>query len=128
MKAHILIVDDEPRLAQSLAMALEDEDYDVTIAVNGIEALKKVWTVPYSDLVLLDWNMPRMSGLEVCKRLRQAGYENPIVFVTGMGDRIYQEAGLNAGANAYLVKPFTDDEVIATVEKLLYVDSPQAAA
>lgn len=127
MKAHILIVDDEPRLAQSLAMALEDEDYDVTITTNGIEALKKVWAAPYPDLVLLDWNMPRLSGLEVCQRLRQAGYEHPVVFVTGMGDRTYQETGLNAGANAYLVKPFTDDKVITTVETLLSSNCPQVA-
>jgi len=119
MQGHILIVDDEPKLAQSLAMVLEDEDYEASIAMNGIEALKRVWTAPYPDLVLLDWKMPCMSGLEVCRRLRQAAYEQPIVFVTGMVDRSYQEAGFEARAIAYLVMPLSVDEIITTVTQLL---------
>ncbi len=119
MNARILIVDDEPRLARSLAMLLEDEGYEATVATNGFDALNQAWAVPHPTLVVLDWNMPRMTGLEVCKRLRQAGYTHPIIFATGMGDRSQQEAGLKAGANAYLIKPFTADEVLNTIQQLL---------
>lgn len=127
MKEQILVVDDEPKLARLLAMALEDEGYDVTVAENGVDALKKVWSLPSPDLIVLDRDMPRMSGLDVCQRLRQAGYDNPIVFVTGMGDRTHREAGLQAGANAYIVKPFIDEEVTSVVKQLLHGPSLKVA-
>ncbi|MEL6222773.1 MAG: response regulator [Cyanobacteria bacterium J06626_14] len=119
MNKHILVVDDEPNLAQLLAMALEDEGYEVTIALNGVDALKKVWSFPYPDLIVLDRDMPRMSGLEVCQRLRHAGFDNPIVFVTGMGDRTHREAGFRAGANGYIVKPFVDKELTSIIAQLM---------
>jgi DNA-binding response OmpR family regulator len=127
MKKQILIVDDEPRLAQLMAMALEDAGYEVSIARNGIDALKQAWTVPYPDLIVLDWNMPRMTGLEVCKRLRQSHFGNPIVFVTGMGDRPHRDAARQAGADAYIIKPFTDDDLITTIDCLLNPDCAYAA-
>lgn len=119
LDTRILIVDDDSRLAQALAMVLEDEGYQVSLASDGMEALKQVWTSVTPALIVLDWNMPRMSGLEVCRRLRQAGYERPIVFSSGMGDRPHCIAALSAGANAYLVKPFTADELLTTIAAML---------
>ncbi|MEB3209745.1 MAG: response regulator [Leptolyngbyaceae bacterium] len=127
MHTHILVVEDEPSLAQLLSMALEDEGYKVTIASDGVEALKKIWTFPYPDLILLDRDMPRMSGLEVCQRLRQAGFDNPIVFVTGRGDRTDCETGLKAGANGYIIKPFVDQELITMIQQLMGDRHPDVA-
>lgn len=118
MNAHILIVDDECRLAQCLAMTLEDEGYRVSVAHDGVEGLKCARSLA-PDLIVLDWNMPQLSGLEVCQHLRQAGNAVPIVLATGRSDRISQTLGLRAGADAYIVKPYNIDEMLSAISQLL---------
>jgi two-component system response regulator MprA len=114
----ILIVDDEPAVRDALQLALSCDGYDVDSAVNGREALELVeFSCP--DAVVLDVLMPQLSGLEVCRRLRTRGDRTPVLMLTArdaVSDRV---AGLDAGADDYLVKPFALDELLARLRALL---------
>lgn len=114
MSAHILVVEDEAKLAQFIEQELKYEGYDVTVAQDGMAGLTAAReTTP--DLILLDWMLPGISGLEICKRLRLTGVRVPIVLLTAkdeIGDRV---AGLDAGADDYIVKPFSLEELLARV-------------
>src|ERR1700675_4379399 len=104
-QARILVVDDEPAVQNALFRALTLEHYDVTSASDGHEALERLSTAPY-EAIILDIAMPRMDGLEVCRRLRDGGDSTPVLMLparSGGDDRV---AGLDAGADDYLVKPF----------------------
>jgi two-component system response regulator MprA len=114
----ILIVDDEPAVRDALELALSCDGYDVDAAVNGREALALVESSS-PDAVVLDVLMPQLSGLEVCRRLRQGGDRTPVLMLTArdaVSDRV---AGLDAGADDYLVKPFALDELLARLRALL---------
>jgi two-component system response regulator MprA len=114
----ILIVDDEPAVRDALELALSCDGYDVDAAVNGREALDLVESAS-PDAVVLDVLMPQLSGLEVCRRLRTRGDRTPVLMLTArdaVSDRV---AGLDAGADDYLVKPFALDELLARVRALL---------
>ena len=111
---HILVVEDEAKLAQFIKLELEFEQYKVTVAPDGFTGLSSAReTKP--DLILLDWMLPGISGLEICRRLRQTGDKVPIVLLTAkdeVGDRV---AGLDAGADDYVIKPFSIEELLARV-------------
>ena len=114
----ILVVDDEPAVRQSLERALALERYAVTLAADGAQALGLLGARQY-DAIVLDVLMPRMGGLELCRRLREAGDRTPVLMLTardGIDDRV---AGLDAGADDYLVKPFALRELMARVRALL---------
>jgi two-component system response regulator MprA len=114
----ILIVDDEPAVRDALQLALSCDGYDVDSAVNGREALELV-ECSSPDAVVLDVLMPQLSGLEVCRRLRTRGDRTPVLMLTArdaVSDRV---AGLDAGADDYLVKPFALDELLARLRALL---------
>jgi two-component system response regulator MprA len=114
----ILVVDDEPAVRQALERALALERYAVTLAADGAEALSLLRAQEY-DAIVLDVLMPRMGGLELCRRLREAGDRTPVLMLTardGIDDRV---AGLDAGADDYLVKPFALRELMARVRALL---------
>jgi two-component system, OmpR family, response regulator MprA len=114
----ILIVDDEPAVQQALARAFALERYDVEVARDGGEALEALAAEQF-DAVVLDVTMPRVSGLEVCRRLRASGDRSPVLMLTArdaIDDRV---AGLDAGADDYLVKPFALRELMARVRALL---------
>jgi two-component system response regulator MprA len=114
----ILIVDDEPAVRDALELALSCDGYDVDAAVNGREALDLVEAAS-PDAVVLDVLMPQLSGLEVCRRLRTRGDRTPVLMLTArdaVSDRV---AGLDAGADDYLVKPFALDELLARLRALL---------
>ena len=116
--ARVLVVDDEPAVRDSLARTLQFEGYDVVVANDGVAALDAVRT-EHPDVVVLDVMMPRMDGLEACRLLRADQYTLPVLMLTArdsVGDRV---AGLDAGADDYLVKPFALQELLARVRALL---------
>ncbi len=116
--ARVLVVDDEPAVRRALERALRLERYDVTLAADGQEALDELGANP-ADAVILDIAMPRVDGLEVCRRMRRAGDRTPVLMLTArdaIDDRVN---GLDAGADDYLVKPFALRELQARVRALL---------
>src|SRR5271165_3956082 len=117
-RARILVVDDEPAVQNALHRALTLEHYDVTKAYDGQEALERLGTAPY-EAVILDIAMPRVDGLEVCRRLREGGDSTPVLMLTARGDVDDRVAGLDAGADDYLVKPFALRELLARVRALI---------
>jgi two-component system, OmpR family, response regulator MprA len=114
----ILVVDDEPDLRTALARALRIECYDVELAADGHAALDALATGP-PDAVLLDVAMPGLDGLEVCRRLRATGDRTPVLMVTARETVEDRVAGLDAGADDYLVKPFDLRELHARLRALL---------
>lgn len=116
--ARILIVDDEPAVQQALSRALTLERYDVDRAADGREALERLSQDPY-EAIILDVSMPRLDGLEVCRRLRGIGDRTPILMLTARGEIDDRVAGLDAGADDYLVKPFALRELMARLRALL---------
>jgi two-component system, OmpR family, response regulator MprA len=117
-QARILVVDDEPAVQSALSRALTMERYDVAQASDGQEALDQLGAGPF-EAVILDIAMPRVDGLEVCRRLREGGDRTPVLMLTARGEVDDRVAGLDAGADDYLVKPFALRELLARVRALL---------
>jgi len=116
----ILVVDDEPAVRESLRRALELEGYEVELAADGAEALERLANGPAEpDAVLLDVLMPRVDGIEVCRRLREEGRRLPILMLTARAEVADRVAGLDAGADDYVVKPFALEELLARLRALL---------
>ncbi len=116
--ARVLVVDDEPAVRRALERALRLDNYEVALAEDGEEALDAIARTPV-DAVILDVAMPRLDGLEVCRRMRKAGDRTPILMLTArdaIDDRV---AGLDVGADDYLVKPFALRELQARIRALL---------
>ena len=114
MKPHILVVEDESKLANFIKLELEFENYQVTIALDGLSGLSLAReTQP--DLILLDWMLPGISGLEICHRLRQTGNKVPIILLTAKDEVSDRVAGLDAGADDYVIKPFSIEELLARI-------------
>jgi two-component system, OmpR family, response regulator MprA len=114
----ILVVDDDPKITSFLRRALVLDGYEVTVANGGPEALRLL-AEQAPDLMILDLMMPEVDGLEVCRRVRAAGDELPILILTArdaVSDRV---KGLDTGADDYLVKPFAMEELLARVRVLL---------
>ncbi len=114
---HILIVDDEPINLQVLTNHLEVQNFNVTSAIDGIEALSLLRSGEQFDVVILDIMMPRMSGYEVCRRLRDhyLPHQLPVVMLTAKDQVSDLVTGFEAGANDYLIKPFSKDELLARI-------------
>ena len=117
-QARILVVDDEPAVQNALSRALALERYEVAQAVDGREALERLGETPY-EVVILDISMPHVDGLEVCRRLREGGDRTPVLMLTAREEVDDRVAGLDAGADDYLVKPFALRELLARVRALL---------
>ncbi|OFP32007.1 MULTISPECIES: response regulator transcription factor [Corynebacterium] len=114
----ILVVDDEQAVRESLRRSLKFNGYDVMLAADGVEAVEMVHR-ENPGLLILDVMMPNMDGLEVCRTLRSEGWDRPILVLTardGVSDRV---AGLDAGADDYLPKPFALEELLARVRSLV---------
>jgi DNA-binding response OmpR family regulator len=111
---HILLIEDEVKLARFIESELNYEGYQVSIAYDGLTALTAVREL-HLDLVILDLMLPGLPGLEICHRLRSIANEVPIILLTVKDQASYGIAGLDAGADDYVVKPFNIDELLARV-------------
>jgi DNA-binding response OmpR family regulator len=118
MSSRLLVVDDDASIRSVLGRSLPYEGFDVTSAADGRAALQ-VLREQAVDCLILDIGMPGIDGLEVCRRLRQAGDSTPIILLTAYDDTGDRDCGLEAGADDYLVKPFALDELVARVHALL---------
>lgn len=116
--ARILIADDEQDMTVGLRDNLQFEGYEVIVANDGEEALKAA-TTENPDLVLLDIMMPKLDGLQVCQKIRQAGYTIPILMLTAKSQEIDVVRGLEMGADDYVTKPFSIRELLARVKAAL---------
>ena len=117
-RSRVLVVDDEEGILRAVGRALVINGYEVETAIDGMTAIHSL-AVQAPDVVVLDVSMPGVDGLEVCRRLRAAGDRTPVLMLTareGVNDRV---AGLDAGADDYLVKPFALEELLARLRGLL---------
>jgi DNA-binding response OmpR family regulator len=114
MSAHILLVEDEASLAHFIELELSAEGYHISVAHDGISGLTLARESPY-DLAILDWMLPGLSGVELCRRLRATGSKIPIILLTAKDEVSDRVAGLNAGADDYVVKPFSIEELLARI-------------
>jgi two-component system phosphate regulon response regulator PhoB len=120
IKPRVLVVEDESDLVTLLRYNLEKEGFEVTATGDGEEALLLV-DERAPDIILLDWMVPMVSGIEVCRRLRRnpATRDVPIIMLTARGEEGDRVRGLNAGADDYIIKPFSPGEVIARIHAVL---------
>jgi len=115
---HILVVEDQRDFAENIRKYLETESYSVDLAFDGESGLHQALLEDYA-LVVLDLNLPRMDGLEVCRQLRTAGRSMPILMLTARIGHQNAVAGLDSGADDYLTKPFDLEELLARMRALL---------
>lgn len=123
--AHILMVDDEPKMRDLVKLYLEREGYKVTEAADGEQALNLLPGANY-DLVILDVMMPKIDGLTVCREIRK-NHEIPVIMLTARGEEIDRVLGFELGADDYVVKPFSPRELVARVKALLRRTGARAA-
>jgi two-component system response regulator MprA len=114
----LLVVDDDPAVREALALVLGLNGFEVTTAVDGRDAIRTL-AVDAHDAVVLDVLMPGIDGLEVCRRLRSTGDRTPVLMLTARSEVSERVAGLEAGADDYLAKPFAREELIARLRALL---------
>ncbi len=125
MPNRVLVADDDRAIRESLARALELEGYDVATVVDGVEALTRVRRDPF-DALVVDVMMPGVDGLAVCRLLRAEGDRTPVLMLTARVETPDRVAGLDAGADDYLAKPFELDELLARLRALLRRAAPVA--
>jgi Response regulators consisting of a CheY-like receiver domain and a winged-helix DNA-binding domain len=118
MKKKILVVDDEPSILELIEYNLESNDYQVSTAKDGQEAFDKVNEQTF-DLMLLDQMLPKMSGIEVLKKMRKSGNLTPVIFLTAVDSEDNKIEGLVSGADDYVTKPFSIKELLARIEVVL---------
>lgn len=123
----VLVVDDDAAVRNSLDRALRLNGYEVDLAVDGVDAINRL-SVDDHDAMVLDVLMPNMDGLEVCRRLRAVGNRTPILMLTAQDEVAQRVAGLDAGADDYLPKPFALDELLARLRALLRRTGPLEAS
>ena len=114
----VLVVDDERRLTDLLRLELDVEGYVVDVADDGASGLIRSRTEPAPDLIILDWNLPDFSGIDICQRMRASGIHTPILMLTGHDDVHDRVKALDAGVDDYLVKPFSIDELMARLRAM----------
>jgi two-component system, OmpR family, phosphate regulon response regulator PhoB len=120
MNPRVLVAEDDSSISQLLSYNLEKQGYDVDVAMDGEEALLRVEEA-MPDLVLLDWMLPKVAGIEVCRRLRARpdARNIPIIMLTARGEETDRIRGLDTGADDYVVKPFSMTELMARVKAVL---------
>ncbi|HEY9648990.1 MAG TPA: response regulator transcription factor [Chroococcidiopsis sp.] len=114
----ILLVEDDSQLTESLTEALTAQRYVVDTVTDGEHAWEKTQTFDY-DLILTDVTLPRLDGIRLCQRLRDRGYGSPVLMLTARDTSQDKVIGLDAGADAYMVKPFNLQELLAQIRALL---------
>jgi len=120
---HILVVDDEPAVRDSLRRSLTFNGYQITLASDGVEALSAI-SERQPDALVLDLSMPKLDGLSTCRALRASGNDLPVLVLTARDAVADRVAGLDAGADDYLVKPFALEELLARLRALLRRTAP----
>eukprot|EP01012_Entosiphon_sulcatum_P032539 TRINITY_DN41371_c0_g1_i1.p1 TRINITY_DN41371_c0_g1~~TRINITY_DN41371_c0_g1_i1.p1 ORF type:complete len:232 (+),score=43.63 TRINITY_DN41371_c0_g1_i1:125-820(+) len=118
MKHSILLVEDEKKIADTLEAGLEEEQFEVSVAYNGLEG-KKLYLNNAYDLIILDINLPFMNGYELCKIIREKDKRLPIIMLTALNFMDNKIQGFDVGADDYIVKPFEFRELLARVKALL---------
>jgi DNA-binding response OmpR family regulator len=113
----LLLVEDEVRVARTLARGLGEEGHQVDLCATGQAALEQGQAIDY-DVVLLDWSLPDLDGVSVLRAWREAGLRTPVLLLTARGSTGEKVTGLRAGADDYLVKPFAFEELLARLEAL----------
>ena len=113
--AKILIIEDEIGISNFLTQGLEEEGYEIIVANNGLKGLELALN-PGADLILLDWMLPKMSGIEVCKKIREKNKQVPILFLTARDTIQETIEGLKEGANDYIKKPFSFEELLERIK------------
>jgi two-component system response regulator MprA len=121
----ILVVDDERAVRDSLRRALELEGYEIELAEDGRQALERLEAEAQPDALILDVLMPGPDGLEVCRRLRRTGSRVPVLMLTARDEVENRVAGLDAGADDYVTKPFALEELLARLRALLRRTTPE---
>jgi two-component system response regulator ArlR len=121
---HILIVEDEEGILQFLKQGLEEENYQISAVNNGLDGYNLFQNEKF-DLVLLDWMLPKMTGLEVCQKIRETDAKTPIIFLTAKDTVQETVEGLKTGANDYIKKPFSFDELVERIKVQLRDKSEQ---
>ncbi|MGK7927345.1 MAG: response regulator transcription factor [Spirulina sp.] len=114
----ILVVEDEAKLAQFIELELKYEGYEVMVANDGLSGLSTA-RESQPDLIILDWMLPGVSGVEICQRLRSTGDKVPVILLTAKDEVSDRVKGLDAGADDYMVKPFSIEELLARVRAAL---------
>jgi len=122
----IFVVEDEPKIRQGLEDFLQFHEFDVTCAVDGLEAERIVSDKSF-DLILLDLMLPKISGEQLCVKWRQGGLNTPIIMLTAKGLEHERIAGLNLGADDYITKPFSLEELLARINAILRRTDPSKA-
>ena len=112
---HILIIEDEPGIYTFLKQGLEEEGYSISIAVDGEQGVE-LFRTEKPDLILLDWVLPKMDGIDVCKAIRQEDINIPILFLTARDTVQDTIEGLQCGANDYIKKPFSFEELLERIK------------
>lgn len=115
----IALIEDYVPLIQLLNLDLREAGYQVNAYQTGEAALAAIPASP-PDLVLLDWRLPGIDGIEVCRQLRRQGYTQPIIFVTAMADAMHVRTAISVGANDYLIKPFAARDLLARISHYLH--------
>jgi DNA-binding response OmpR family regulator len=124
---HILIVEDEAQMRLGLKDNLEFEGYTVDLAENGSSGLEKISKTPY-DLIILDIMLPKISGFDICKKIREKGIKIPVIMLTAKGEEIDKVLGLELGADDYITKPFSLREFLARIKAVLRRSEEQSLA
>ncbi len=114
----ILVVEDEPKMQSGLKDNLQLDGYDVEVASDGEEGLRKISGQTF-DLIILDIMLPKLSGFDLCKKVRADGIKTPIIMLTAKGEEIDKVVGLEPGADDYITKPFQLREFLARVKAVL---------
>lgn len=125
-KPNILVVEDEEKIRTALGDFLEFQGFEVSGAVDGLEARDAVGARRY-DLILLDLMLPKISGEELCTQWRREGLQTPIIMLTAKGQEHERVAGLNLGADDYITKPFSLEELLARINAVLRRVDPARA-
>ena len=115
----LLVVEDDPELSTGLLLFLESQGYDVTLVNHGDKGLQEAVALPGYDLLVLDAKLPGRSGFEILREARARGVSTPVLMLTGLGGHEDKMRGFELGADDYLTKPFSTDELLARVQAIL---------
>jgi DNA-binding response OmpR family regulator len=117
--ARLLVIEDDPQLSTGLSLFLETHGFDVRLISEGDEGMTEAVALPGYDLVVLDANLPGRSGFEILREMRTRGVATPVLMLTGLGAHEDRMRGFELGADDYLTKPFSTDELLARVQAIL---------